>query len=170
MPVLRYGHCYGIFFRSKFLSDKWMSEKGFLIPEAPAEPKPWWETKRHQPTQTKKEVLMTFFIYLKVVGDSCQLPPPFSTFLRATICILPRSHWDPEGESHGSAPSQGCVRVRLKHPFHLQAVSPAYMHVDNREKRYSAPAAHLSAASTPAHPVCFFLPTRTFVLMCRCFT
>lgn len=31
----------GILSRSKFLSDKWMSEKGFLIPEAPGESRPW---------------------------------------------------------------------------------------------------------------------------------
>ncbi|XP_019116714.2 cystathionine beta-synthase b [Larimichthys crocea] len=29
-------------YMSKFLSDKWMYEKGFLSPEAPLEPKPWW--------------------------------------------------------------------------------------------------------------------------------
>uniref|UniRef100_H3C584 Cystathionine beta-synthase n=1 Tax=Tetraodon nigroviridis TaxID=99883 RepID=H3C584_TETNG len=29
-------------YMSKFLSDKWMSEKGFLIPEAPGESRPWW--------------------------------------------------------------------------------------------------------------------------------
>uniref|UniRef100_A0A674NVM7 Cystathionine beta-synthase n=1 Tax=Takifugu rubripes TaxID=31033 RepID=A0A674NVM7_TAKRU len=29
-------------YMSKFLSDKWMSEKGFLVPEAPVEPRPWW--------------------------------------------------------------------------------------------------------------------------------
>uniref|UniRef100_A0A3Q3X5N1 Cystathionine beta-synthase n=1 Tax=Mola mola TaxID=94237 RepID=A0A3Q3X5N1_MOLML len=29
-------------YMSKFLSDKWMSEKGFLSPEAPMDTKPWW--------------------------------------------------------------------------------------------------------------------------------
>ncbi|TMS06178.1 Cystathionine beta-synthase [Larimichthys crocea] len=29
-------------YMSKFLSDKWMHEKGFLSPEAPLDPKPWW--------------------------------------------------------------------------------------------------------------------------------
>lgn len=50
---------------------------------------------------------MTFSIYVKVVGDNCRLSPPFSTFLRVTVCVLPRSHRDPEGESRGPGPSQG---------------------------------------------------------------
>ncbi|TKS66995.1 Cystathionine beta-synthase [Collichthys lucidus] len=29
-------------YMSKFLSDKWMYKKGFLSPEAPLDPKPWW--------------------------------------------------------------------------------------------------------------------------------
>uniref|UniRef100_A0A8C6THQ4 Cystathionine beta-synthase n=1 Tax=Neogobius melanostomus TaxID=47308 RepID=A0A8C6THQ4_9GOBI len=29
-------------YMSKFLSDQWMHEKGFLISEAPTDPKPWW--------------------------------------------------------------------------------------------------------------------------------
>lgn len=100
-----------------------------------------------------KQVLITFFIYLKVVGDNCQLSPPFSTFLRVAICVLPRSHWGPEGESHRPAPSQGRVRVCLKQPFHLWALTPVYIQVDNQENQSQAgPATLLSAASTPANP------------------
>lgn len=153
MAFLRDFHCSGIFSRSRFLSHKWMCEKGFLIPEAPVEPEPWWGPKHDQLTQTM-EALMTFFIYLKVVGGNCQLSPPFSTLLRVTICVLPRSHWDAEGESHRPAPRQGWVCVCLKQPFHLQALSPAYIQAGSQEEKGPcAPATHLPAASAPANPV-----------------
>lgn len=37
-------------------------------------------------------VIMTFFLYLQVVGENCQLPPPVATFLHVTIGVLPGSH------------------------------------------------------------------------------